>query len=53
MMVTRESQEFLDRFSPLKDNISTSCVIVLLIAIDVIVIVELDVWGWLYPLFYI
>jgi hypothetical protein len=37
MMITQETQEFLDRFNLLKDNRPTSYVIVLLMAIRVLV----------------
>jgi hypothetical protein len=37
MMVTQETQGFLDRFMPPEDNSPTSCVLVLHMAIDVVV----------------
>jgi hypothetical protein len=40
MMVTQETQGFLDRFSPVEDNSPTSCVLILLLAIDVVVVVQ-------------
>jgi hypothetical protein len=49
-MVTQKMQGFLDRFRPpLKDNSSTSCILVLLMAIDVVV--DLTPVGWIYPSF--
>ncbi len=50
-MVTQETQEFLDRFILPEDNSPTSCVLVLLMAIDAVV--EVFPWGYLYPSFYI
>jgi hypothetical protein len=49
MMVTQETQGFLDRFSPVEDNSPTSCVLILLLAIDVVV----EVQGVPLPSFYI
>jgi hypothetical protein len=39
MMVTQNTQGFLDRFKLLEDNRHTSCVLILLRAIDVVVVV--------------
>jgi hypothetical protein len=44
-MVTHETQRFLDRFRPPgKDNTHISCVLILFMTIDVVVVVVLP-WG--------
>jgi hypothetical protein len=43
-IITQETQEFLDRFNPPEDNSPTSCVLIFLVAISVMVVVVL-LWG--------
>jgi hypothetical protein len=52
-MVTKETQVFLDRFRPPEDNSHMSCILVLLMAIDVAVLVppmEVPLPLLLYPM---
>jgi hypothetical protein len=52
MILTHETQVFLDRFRPPEDNNLTSCVLVLLMTIDlVVVVVDLSSRGAFTPPF--
>jgi hypothetical protein len=52
MILTHETQVFLDRFRPPEDNNLTSCVFVLLMTIDlVVVVVDLSSRGAFTPPF--